>query len=188
MTETQSTDRRLAALMRAAQRGDAAAYVELLRCVTPRLRGLVRRHRKFLAAEDIEDLVQDTLLSLHAARATYDPDRPFIPWLFAIMRNRLADGARRHARRAAHEVTVESPPVTFSGQDPNISIEAYGELETLQDAIEALPRGQRHAIQLVKLREMSLKEAAAASGISVGAIKVAVHRGISALRRSLRKA
>jgi RNA polymerase sigma-70 factor (ECF subfamily) len=188
VTEGQKSDRRLATLMRAAQRGDTAAYVELLQSITPRLRRLVRRHRKFLAVEDIEDLVQDVLLSLHAVRATYDPDRPFIPWLFAITRNRLADGARRHARRAAHEVTVESLPVTFSNNSANISIETFDELENLKSAIEALPRGQRHAIELVKLREMSLKEAATASGISVGALKVAVHRGICALRRNLRKA
>jgi RNA polymerase sigma-70 factor (ECF subfamily) len=188
VTEGQKTDRRLAALMRAAQTGDTVAYVGLLQNITPRLRRLVRRHRKFLAAEDIEDLVQDILLSLHAVRATYDPDRPFMPWLFAIARNRLADGARRYARRAAHEVTVESLAVTFSQRSSNISLEGYGDLETLKRAIEALPRGQRHAIELVKLGEMSLKEAAAASGTSVGALKVAVHRGICALRRSLRKA
>lgn len=48
-----------------------------------------------------------------------------------------------------------------------------------------LPTGQRQAIELVKLREMSLKEAAAVSGKSVGALKLAVHRGIGALRKAL---
>ena len=78
--------------------------------------------------------------------------------------------------------------LTFSDKSANISIETYGELETLKSAIKALPHGQRHAIELVKLGEMSLKEAAAASGTSVGALKVAIHRGICALRRNLRKA
>src|SRR2546421_2162566 len=106
-------DNHFGELMRAAQAGDAAAYVRLLEEITPRLRNIVRAQRRFLETEDIEDLVQDVLLSVHAVRATYDPQRPFIPWLLAIMRNRLADGGRRHARGAAHEVSVENLAVTF---------------------------------------------------------------------------
>src|SRR5689334_14326828 len=77
------------ALMKRAQAGDAAAYVELLNEITPILRRTIRRQRAFLSTEDIEDLVQEVLLSVHAVRATYDPSRPFIPWLFAITKNRL---------------------------------------------------------------------------------------------------
>src|SRR5215510_10242117 len=83
----QSDDQALTTLMQAAQAGDAQAYVRLLKEITPRLRQTVRRQRRFVSAEDIEDLVQDILLSLHAVRASYDPRRPFMPWLMAIMRN-----------------------------------------------------------------------------------------------------
>src|SRR3546814_9561090 len=54
--------------------------------------------------------------SLHVARATYDPQRPFLPWLMAIARNRMADGARCHARRSRREIAVERLPETFSGR------------------------------------------------------------------------
>ena len=101
-------DRRLAGLMRSAQDGDGSAYAALLREVTPWLRQMMRHQRPFLQPQDIEDLVQDVLLSLHAVRASYDPKRPFLPWLAAIARNRLADGARRYARRAAKEVMAEN--------------------------------------------------------------------------------
>jgi RNA polymerase sigma-70 factor (ECF subfamily) len=173
--------------MGAAQQGDTAAYAELLHIITPRLRRIVRYRRRFLGGEDIEDLVQDVLLSLHAVRATYDAERPFTPWLLAITRNRLADGARRYARRAAREVAVEHLPVTFSNDRANTSIETLDDVEALKKALEALPPGQRNAIELLKLQEMSLKEAAVASGTSVGALKVAVHRGMCALRRTLRR-
>src|SRR5262245_9903791 len=103
-------DEHLAALMRAAQSGDAGAYTGLLAEIAPRIRRVVRSQRRFLSNEDIEDLVQEVLLSMHAVRATYDPDRPFMPWLMAITRNRLADSARRHARRA-REMLVEDMPV-----------------------------------------------------------------------------
>src|SRR5262245_49037090 len=72
----QSDDQALTTLMQAAQAGDAQAYVRLLKEITPRLRQIVRRQRFFVSAEDIEDLVQDILLSLHAVRASYDPRRP----------------------------------------------------------------------------------------------------------------
>jgi len=184
MNQHEEMERRLAALMRSAQSGDSAAYASLLRELTPLLRQRIRRQLRILKPQDVEDLVQDVLLSLHAVRATYDPQRPFLPWLFAIVHNRVADGARRHARRAAHEVAVEHWPVTFSDETANRE-ERYGDPEALVQAIRTLPRGQREAVEMLKLRELSLKEAAAASGMSIGALKVAVHRAVKALRRAL---
>jgi RNA polymerase sigma factor (sigma-70 family) len=181
----QADDRALATLMQAAQVGDTRAYVQLLERITPRLRQIVRGRRGFLNTEDIEDLVQDILLSLHAVRATYDPQRPFMPWLMAIARNRLADGARRYSRRAAHEVQVENVPVTFS--DEGTKIDEYRDPEALRRAIRELPPGQRTAIEMLKLREMSLKQAAAASGSSIAALKVSVHRAVATLRKALIK-
>lgn len=180
-------DRRFAALMKAAQAGDTRAYVQLLEGITPRLRQIVRRNRRFLDASEIEDLVQDVLLSLHAVRATYDPLRPFFPWLLAIVRNRLADGARRQMRRSAHELQVENLPVTFSDDQENIGAGDYGDPEALRQAINQLPPQQRKAIEMLKLREMSLKEAASASGVSIASLKVSVHRAMAALRNTLKK-
>src|SRR6516162_7486361 len=80
----QLDDHALATLMRAAQGGNTQAYVLLLKEITPRLRQIVRAQRRFLKIADIEDLVQDVLLSLHAVRATYDPRRPFMPWLMRL--------------------------------------------------------------------------------------------------------
>jgi RNA polymerase sigma-70 factor (ECF subfamily) len=182
---TESQDQRLARLMRSAQDGDAAAYAAMLQEAAPLVRQSIRRRLGVLQPDDVEDLVQDTLLSLHAARATYDPSRPFLPWLMAIVRNRVADGARRYARRAANEVACEPLPETSAGDDTNIPSNGYGDSEHLAQAMARLPPGQRRAIELTKLGEMSLKEASATSGMSVGAIKVAVHRGIGALRKAL---
>lgn len=172
-------------LMAAAQSGDEEAYTSLLESVAPRVRQIVRRQRGFAGPEDVEDLVQDVLLSLHVARATYDPGRPFMPWLMAIARNRLADGARRYVRKAAHEVAVDDLAVTFASAAANTTHEGAGDTRVLKEAVGALPPGQRQAIELLKLRELSLKEAAAATGVSSGALKVATHRAMSALRRIL---
>jgi RNA polymerase sigma factor (sigma-70 family) len=185
MDQSTERDRRLADLMRSAQDGDHSAYVLLLEEATPLLRQTVRRHRGFLQPADIEDLIQDILLSLHAVRATYDPGRPFLPWLMAIARNRMADGARRYVRRSANEMAVEHLPVTFAEDGANVLGDGYGDPEVLRQAMRRLPRGQREAIEMLKLREMSLREAAAATGLSIAALKVAAHRGMHALRKAL---
>jgi RNA polymerase sigma-70 factor (ECF subfamily) len=145
----------------------------------------VRARRAFLGAADVEDLVQDVLLSVHAVLATYDPARALLPWLFAIVRNRLADAARHDARRRAHETSVPDLDVTFADLATNTPDEGAEDLDVLAQAIRGLPAGQRQAIELLKLREMSLKEASVATGSSVGALKVASHRAMLSLRRIL---
>src|ERR1041384_4534769 len=120
-------DRRLASLMKAAQDGSADAYIELLEEVAPRIRRIVRAHWRFVGNDDVEDIVQDVLLSLHRVRATYDPQRPFMPWLLAIIRNRIADGARRYTRRESQEVHVDEGSVTFSGDRSKSNAEVFGD-------------------------------------------------------------
>ncbi len=186
MEQRTPEDRHLAHLMKAAQAGDTQAYVQFLEEIAPKIRSIVRGRWKFLGGEDVEDIVQDILLSLHAVRATYNPQRPFMPWLLAITRNRLADGARRYVRRETQEVHFDDWDVTFSGRSANSTTEEYGDLDALRHAIRALPPAQRTAIEMLKLREMSLKDAAAACGMSIGSLKVATHRAMSTLRKTLR--
>lgn len=172
----------LGGLMCLAQAGDNSAYDRLLRQCAALIRRTLKRRHPFLTEPDVEDLVQDILLSVHAVRATYDANRPFLPWLMAIVRNRTADMARRYSRRAAREVAVEKYPETFDETRANKADEVYGDPEALQQALAKLPDGQRTAIELLKLREMSLKEASQASGMSISALKVATHRATHALR------
>jgi RNA polymerase sigma factor (sigma-70 family) len=185
--QSQINDRRFASLMQSAQDGDAAAFSLLLRDITPLLRRAVTRRSWTLHPQNGEDIVQEILLSVHTARATYDPERAFLPWLMAIARNRVADAARRSARQSAHEIAVEHLPEICSEREPHDGLSPYGDSEQLRQAIQLLPGGQRKAVELLKLRELSLKEAAAATGMSIGALKVAVHRAIRTLGTVLSK-
>ena len=185
MTEPNPPTEDLDQLMRAAQQGDAAAYLNLLRRITPRIRAAVMRQRGFAGVAEAEDLVQDVLLSLHAVRATYDPARPFVPWLLAIVRNRLVDGARRYARTSGREIRLDESDVTFFERATNTDSGELADADVLRQAVRELPEGQRQAIELLKLDELSLKEAATISGSSVGALKVATHRAMATLRRTL---
>ncbi len=170
-----------AALMVLAQGGDGVAYRNLLVGITPYLRAIASRaHRN---PSDAEDTVQDVLLTLHAVRHTYDACRPFKPWLAGIARHRVIDRLRALGRASAKEVTLELEHEAFPAAETNETLSF--EVRDLQAAIRALPPGQRQAVTLLKLREESLKEASAVSGMSVGALKVATHRGIAALRQML---
>jgi RNA polymerase sigma-70 factor (ECF subfamily) len=180
-------ERELTAWMRAAQEGDRAAYDRLLQTLTTGLRQIIRRKRPFLQPADVEDIVQDILLSLHSVRSSYDPARPFMPWLMAIVRNRMADAARRYARCAENEVDGVEFPETFSPVATK-DIEAdFIDEEAVALAIDALPAGQRKAFQMLKGRGLSLREASAASGLSIAALKVAVHRAVHSLRKTMRE-
>jgi RNA polymerase sigma factor (sigma-70 family) len=179
-----SPDEHLSRLMARAQQGDHDAYVTLLRAITPRIRQIVRRRRGSFG--DVEDVVQDILLSIHAVRATYRPAHPFVPWMFAIVRHRIADAGRRQVRQRTHEVEVADLDVTFQLPAANQHEDPFDDSEALARAIQSLPPGQRQAVELLKLRELSLKEASAATGLSVGALKLATHRAMVSLRRALR--
>jgi RNA polymerase sigma factor (sigma-70 family) len=135
-------DQRLSSLMRKAQDGDQGAYAALLREVLPILKRVVQARLGFLPVMDREDLVQDILMSLHAARATYDPARPFKPWLMTIAHNRMVDQARRNSRRTANEIAVDEYPVDVADADSGAAADRYGDPEELREAIKTLPKGQ----------------------------------------------
>ncbi len=167
------------ALMVAAQGGDGLAYRALLTSISPYLKSLA--WRAGMTGMDSEDMVQDILLTIHNVRHTYDPSRPFAPWLVAVARHRIIDGLRKRGRTVGREISFSDDHETF-GHDEAKRHEEVSEARRLRSAIAELPSGQRQAIELLKMKEMSLKEASAASGQSEVALKVAVHRGIKRLR------
>lgn len=179
----EDSDAHLSALMKSAQDGDNAAYAALLRLLVPVITRIVSRQCR--SGLEVDDVVQDVLLSLHSVRHTYDPSRPFMPWLASIARHRATDAQRRRGRVTRSESAVPELPETFSGDDSNKNLDGPGDAELLKRAIADLPPGQRQAVELLKLKELSLKEAASASGMTVAALKVAVHRGLKTLRERL---
>lgn len=168
------------AWMASAQAGDREAYERLLQALLPAARGFVRsRLRDPIATEDV---VQNVLLSLHRARHTYRPERPFGPWWRAIARNAVIDHVRQLQRRAGRELALDGPepadPRSVEPRSEELSAE-------MRQALESLPPAQRRAVELLHIHGLSVAEAAAQLGISPGALKVRAHRGYRAMRDSL---
>ncbi len=175
-------DRRLAVLMAAAQAGDREAYQAVLRACVPVAAAAARRQGH--APDTVEDVVQEVLITVHRALATYDPSRPFGPWLHAIAARRAVDAWRRHGRAGGREVHDPDAYLAHadSAPDADALAEAGFQSDALRAAVARLPAGQREAIELIGLGEKSLEEAAAVTGRSKGALKVNFHRAIKALR------
>lgn len=167
-------------LMRAAQSGDRLSYERLLHDIIPFVRNLARRRCR--QPQDLEEAVQETLLTVHRVRQTYDPGRPFSPWLAAITQRRAIDVLRRR-KRISHYETAEMEAVeTFAAPAANLEGEGLYSTAEVQELLKQLPARQREALETLKLRELSLAEASRASGQSVGALKVNTHRALKALR------
>jgi len=171
-------------LMARAQDGERQAYRALLEGITPYVRSLAARC--FKQPDDVEDAVQDVLLTVHMLRHSYDPKRPFGPWLVAIANRRIIDRLRRDIRRKSREVVLSTGHETFPDPETNLHRDTLDEA-ALARAIEQLPPDQRQTIRMLKLNDMSLREASAASGRSIPALKIATHRAVRRLRRMLKQ-
>ncbi len=131
------------------------------------------------------DCVQDVLLTVHAVRHTYDPMRPFAPWLVAVAHRRNADRLRRQHRSSLREVPFTAVHESQLQDAASGADEAASDARAVREAIGRLPVAQREAMRLLKLQELSLREAASMSGMSIGALKIATHRAMKSLRRML---
>ncbi len=176
----------LASDMAAAQMGDANAYRAVLRDCLPLIAAMARAQG--MKGSDVDDVVQDVLLTIHRVRQTYDPARPFMPWLKAITQRRVIDRMRQHGRRPqevhdpiAYEMEPDNSP------PPDRGFEERDRKLSLAQALAALPQGQREAVEHLGLHERSLQEAAALTGRSTGTLKVSFHRALKALRLQLSK-
>ena len=170
------------ALLVAAQAGDAEAYRRFLAMILPFVRSMARRH--CWSEDQADDVVQDVLLTIHRVRHTYEPGRPVKPWLAAITSRRAIDATRRRARVGAREVFDERAYETFADPEANREVDGDAPM-VLAGMTKELSRGQREAIELVKLREMTLAEASVASGQTIASLKVNIHRAMKKMRLNL---
>ncbi len=168
-------EQELASLLRTAIAGDERAYGEFLRRAAELVRAFARR-RIMQGGVDPEDIVQETLLAIHAKRHTWRNSEPVTPWLYAIARYKLVDAFRRQGRRS--DVDIGEMADTLAAPTP----------ETISDreigrALDILSPGQRSVVAAVSVEGRSIGETAQALGMSETAVRVAFHRGLAAIAR-----
>lgn len=165
-------------MARASQEGDRDAYRILLSTAAT---WLTRYYARRIAPGQLDDLVQETLLAVHQKLSSYEPARPFLPWLAAIARYRWIDALRQSYRNK--ETTIE---------DHEFAQEADQEVATARMSLEGLfamlPKGQSQAIELVKIEGLTIREASDRCGQSEALVKVNIHRGLKALQALVEKA
>lgn len=167
-----SLETRLRALVLASLDGDREAYRQLLGELTHYLRSYFARRLAPAQAAHVEDLIQETLLAVHSKRMTYDRTRPFTAWLHGIAHYKLVDHLRRHSIRSTIPLDDE-----MAGSTPSGELAAHD----LDRVLETLPERTSTLIRKVKVEGASVAEAASAHGMSEGAAKIAIHRGLKAL-------
>lgn len=176
LADMKANEARLRALLLRGLGGEADAYHAFLKALSTHLRAFLRRRLSGLP-DEIEDLVQDTLLAVHSQRHTYRADQPLTAWVQAIARYKVIDLFRSRAGREALHEPLDDGLDVFASCDTDAA-EARRDVAKL---LEQLPDQQRLPILHTKLEGLSVAEAARATGMSESAIKVGVHRGLKAL-------
>jgi RNA polymerase sigma-70 factor (ECF subfamily) len=181
MSHKKDQDTKWSMLMKQAQQGNKQSYQTLLKEINKVLSAFI--YLRIKNSSQVDDIVQEILIAIHRARHTYDPERAFTPWMFAIAKHKLIDYLRKSKRTVDKEVSDD----TFL---ENIAlIESDDELETLKEqlhnAIEQLPEKQKTTVQLLKIEGYSVKEVSEKTGLSESAVKVTAHRAYKALKKRL---
>lgn len=174
-----TTEGELAALMAIAQKGDAKAYRRLLDCLSMHLKGHIRRLLARMGsngAAELDDILQETLLAVHGRLHTYDPAYPVTAWVNAIARYKLVDHYRA-VGDARRKIPIDDVDTLMSEPEAE-AVDAARDVERL---LSTLPANLRRPIEEVKLKGLSIAEAAQAAGVSQAAVKVSIHRGMKRL-------
>ena len=161
--------------------GDAAAYRAFLKDLSMHLRAFFRRRLSGLP-DEVEDLVQESLLAVHNQRHTYDPGQPLTAWVHAIAKYKLVDLLRRRAGRELRNDPLDDVLDILTHNDS----EAAAARLDVTKLLLRLPDRQRLPIVHMKLEGLSVVETARVTGMSESAVKVGVHRGLKALAAMVR--
>ena len=160
-----------------AHNGDTATYAQVLTTLSQLLRAFMRK-RMQTHPNDIEDLVQETLMAIHQKRHTYDSQQPLTAWVYAIARYKWIDHLRVHGRRTPAMEDIDDFAEVLSTESDSDHSDTRHDLVLM---LAELPEKQRLAIEHTRLQGLSIAQTAAATGQSEAAVKVNVHRGLKAL-------
>lgn len=167
--------------------GDDTAFAALYGGLAPRLRLFLLRLCKSPPVAD--DLLQETFLRVHRARASFAAGARVLPWAYAIARSVYIDHVRARAVRKESLTDRDDQP----GLDVASGAENDGEQLSIarqtaarvEDVLARLPVNQREAFVLVRYEGLSIADAARVLGATEGAVKLRAFHAYEALRKAL---
>lgn len=169
-------------MMRAANGGDAGAYRRLLQELAPLLRAAAGRgfSRYGLGTDDVEDVVQETLLAVHLKRHTWDEGQPLLPWVQAIAHNKLVDSLRRRGRRV--HVPIDDVSEVLAADEDYAAMNGVD----VERALMRLEGRQRDIVLAISIEGATAREVAERLGMTEGAVRVVLHRALKSLAKAFR--
>jgi len=167
--------------MRAERRGDAEAYEQLLGDIAAALRVVIRSRlsRSGVATHDAEDIVQEVLIGLHMMRRRWDQNRPFMPWLHAIVRYKLVDAARQRKGEARFRSDLSFEEWCNVAELPSTGLD--GQMLDVNRALSGLPSGQRDVVRSLAIDGASVRETAQKLETTEGTVRMTFHRALQRL-------
>jgi RNA polymerase sigma-70 factor (ECF subfamily) len=165
--------------------GDASAFPVLHRALYPRLLAYLTRMSGSATMGD--DLVQETFLRMHRARATFAAGGAVLPWAYAIARNVHIDYARSARLRSTERLPSDPGPNPAYAQraDAESAAIAAETAMAVERVLAKIPPAQRDAFILIRYEGLSVNDAAAVLGTTVTAVKLRAFRAYEALRAEL---
>lgn len=184
---TESRDHEFDAYLAAAMQGDRASIDYVLRTIRPlvvrycRAR-LGRTERTFASADDV---AQEVCMAVLTALPSYrDQGRPFLAFVYGIAAHKVIDSHRAAGRNKSEPVSdvPDSAEVSDGPEQRAMQFETAGEMGRL---LEVLPEKQREILVLRVVNGLSAEETAEAVGSTPGAVRVAQHRALARLRKTM---
>jgi RNA polymerase sigma-70 factor (ECF subfamily) len=133
--------------------------------------------------QEAREAAQEALLKAWRARASYDPARPFAPWLFQIVKHTCFDAAARRRHRAVPGLEPER--VADGSRSAADGLEQAQSDRRVQAALRALSDEHREILNMRHFRELSYAEIAAELGIPEGTVMSRLYRARRALVAAL---
>lgn len=165
----------LSGLLCAGLAGDSLAYAKFLGKITPLLRKMVSRR---LNNSEVEDVVQEVLISIHKARHTYDGERPIMPWIVSIARFRITDHLRKHYAQMRHQTSDIADYENILADVTDDSSES----ESVEELMDGVQENHRKILTLMHVEGYTAKEVGIKMNMNESAVKVAAHRAIKKIR------
>lgn len=156
-------------------KGDNTQYQYFLREVANMIRKIIS---KKIPNQDVEDITQEILISMHKARHTYDGERPLMPWIYSIIKFRMNDHFRKLYKISEYDF-LEIEDQNVAGHD---EVENHELKDDVSKVLKFANKKERYILKEMHMKGHTAKEVGQKIGMKESAVKVAAFRAMEKIR------